>query len=91
VFCDRFIDRRSCTHDQMVQAAACLIVRAFRTLEQNPFSRGKLIKRLKGKSADYYRIRADKYPAFYSIQDNNGVILAVLDKKNADRFIRTMD
>jgi mRNA interferase RelE/StbE len=67
------------------------IVRAFRTLEENPFPRGKQIKKLKGKSADYYRLRVDKYRAFYSIQDNNVVILAVLGKKNAERFIRNMD
>jgi len=77
--------------DDFSDAVCGKIARAFRTLEDNPFPRGKLIRKLKGKSVVYYRRRVDKYRAFYSIQDSTVVILAVLDKKNAERFIRNMD
>jgi len=36
------------------------IVRALQTLGDNPFPKGKLIKKIKRKKSDYYRLRMDR-------------------------------
>ena len=59
-----------------------------RTLEDNPFPRGKLIKKIKGKKTSFYRLRIDKFRVFFEIQHMKIVILRILSKKEADRFIR---
>ena len=51
----------------------------------------RLIKKLKGKSTDFYRLRADKYRVFYVIESGRVVILRVLSKKDAERYIRNLD
>lgn len=66
------------------------IASALKTLAQSPFPRGKLIKKLKGKSADFYRLRLDKYRVFYVIESGKVVILRVLSKKDAERYIRNL-
>ena len=60
-------------------------------LEENPFQRGKLIKKIKGTSSDYYRLRVDKYRIFYFIDGNRIVILRVLSKKDVGRFISNLN
>ena len=60
-------------------------------LEENPFPRGKLIKKIKGTSSDYYRLRVDKYRIFYFIDGNRIVILRVLSKKDVGRFISNLN
>lgn len=64
------------------------IVRALKTLRDNPFPRGKTIKKIKGKNSDYYRLRVDKYRLFYVIESGGVVVLRVLSKKETERFIR---
>jgi mRNA-degrading endonuclease RelE of RelBE toxin-antitoxin system len=59
-----------------------------RILRENPFPRGKLIKKIKGKKATFYRLSIDKFRVFYEIQRANIVILRILSKKEADRFIK---
>jgi len=67
------------------------IAYAIRALTESPFPRGKLIKKLKGKNADFYRLRADKYRVFYVIESGRVVVLRVLSKKDAERYIRNLD
>lgn len=67
------------------------IADALRTLTESPFPRGKLIKKLKGKNADFYRLRADKYRVFYVIESGRIVVLRVLSKKDAERYIRNLN
>jgi len=67
------------------------IVYALKTLAESPFPRGRLIKKLKGKSADFYRLRVDKYRVFYVIESGRVVILRVLSKKDAERYIRNLN
>jgi mRNA interferase RelE/StbE len=67
------------------------IARALKALGDNPFPRGKLIKKIKGKNADFYRLRADKCRAFYVIESGRVVVLRVLSKKEAERFIRNLN
>ena len=57
-------------------------------LRENPFPRGKLIKKIKGKKTAFYRLRIDKFRVFFEILPMKVVILRILDKKEADRFIK---
>ena len=66
------------------------IVSALQTLKDNPFPRGKLIKKIRGTNSDYYRLRVDKYRVFYMIEGNRAVILRILSKKDVERFIRNL-
>ena len=61
-----------------------------RILEDNPFPRGKLIKKIKGKKTSFYRLRMDKFRVFFEIQHMKIVILRIISKKEADRFIKTL-
>lgn len=67
------------------------ISKAMQILKENPFPRGKLIKKIKGASSDFYRLRVDKYRVFYIIKGSDIVILRVLSKKDAGRFIRSLN
>ena len=62
----------------------------FKILEENPFPRGKLIKKIKGKKTSYYRLRIDKFRVFYGIQHMKIVILRIISKKEADRYIKKL-
>ena len=73
--------------DRFGEAVFRKIARAISALGENPFPRGKLIKKIKGKNADFYRLRVDKYRVFYVIESGRVVILRVLSKKDAGRFI----
>jgi len=57
-------------------------------LQENPFPRGKLIKKIKGKKTVFYRLRIDKFRVFFEIQDMKIIILRILSKKEANRFIK---
>jgi mRNA interferase RelE/StbE len=61
-----------------------------RILEDNPFPRGKLIKKIKGKKTSFYRLKMDKFRVFFEIQHMKIVILRIISKKEADRFIKTI-
>jgi mRNA interferase RelE/StbE len=67
------------------------IANAIKGLEENPFPRGKVIRKIKGTKSDFYRLRADKYRVFYMIDKNKVVILRVLSKKDANRFISSLN
>jgi len=67
------------------------IARAIDALRENPFPRSKLIKKIKGKNADFYRLRADKNRVFYVIESGRIVIVRVLSKRDAERYIRNLN
>jgi len=77
--------------DGFSDAVCKKIAYALKTLAESPFPRGKLIKKLKGKNADFYRLRADKYRVFYVIESGRVVVLRVLSKKDAERYIRNLN
>lgn len=77
--------------DAFSDALCKRITSDMKVLEENPFPRGKLIKKIKGTSSDYYRLRVDKYRVFYFIEDNKVVVLRVLSKKDAGRFISNLN
>ncbi|MCL5022234.1 MAG: type II toxin-antitoxin system RelE/ParE family toxin [Nitrospirae bacterium] len=67
------------------------IARVLEALAGNPFQRGNLIKKIKGKNADFFRLRADRYRVFYVIEAGKVVVQRVLGKKDAERYIRKVD
>lgn len=74
--------------DDLDLGTAGKILSDLKILETNPFPKGKLIKRIKGKRTPFYRLRADKFLIFYEIQPKKIVILRIISKKEADRFIK---
>ncbi|MFH1702242.1 MAG: type II toxin-antitoxin system RelE/ParE family toxin [Nitrospirota bacterium] len=67
------------------------ITNAIKVLKGNPFPRGKVIRKMKGTKSDFYRLRADKYRVFYVIDGDKVVILRILSKKEAKRFIQSLN
>ena len=59
-------------------------------LEENPFPRGKMIKKIKGKKTAFYRLRIDKFRVFYEIHQMKIIILRIIGKKEADRYIKKL-
>lgn len=74
--------------DRFSDAICMKIVKAIKILEGNPFPRGKLIKKIKGKQSDFYRLRVDKYRVFFMIETDKVVILRIINKKDADKLIQ---
>ncbi len=66
------------------------ISKDIRILENNPFPRGKMIKKIKGKHSDFYRLRMDKYRVIYMIDGQHVVILRILNKRDTERFIQSL-
>jgi len=67
------------------------IANSMKELRENPFPRGKLIRKIKGTRSAFYRLRIDKYRVFYMIEADKVVILRVLSKKDAEKFIRPLN
>ncbi len=77
--------------DAFNDAVCKRLTAGMKILEENPFPKGKLIKKIKGTSSDYYRLRVDKYRIFYFIEGNKIVVLRVLSKKDVGRFIGNLN
>ena len=67
------------------------IADSMKELRENPFPRGKLIRKIKGSRSAFYRLRIDKYRVFYMIEADKVVILRILSKKDAEKFIRSLN
>lgn len=76
--------------DAFSDALCARIASGMKTLEDNPFPRGKLIKKIKGTKSVFYRLRLDKYRVFYLIEKDRVVILRILSKKDTERFIQNL-
>ena len=76
--------------DRLGDQEAAKILNALPTLQENPFPRGKLIKKIRGKQSAFYRLRVDKYRVFFSIEGTEVVIFKVISKKDADKFIKQL-
>jgi len=75
-----------------VSNAICMkIVDEIKILEENPFPRGKLIRKIKGKHSDFYRLRVNKYRVFFMVETDKVVILRIINKKDADKLIQQLD
>ena len=77
--------------DRFTDAICTKIIGAMKALEENPFPRGKLVKKIRGAEAPYYRLRVDKYRAFYMLEGNKVVVLRILSEKDAEKFIHTLN
>lgn len=77
--------------DGFSDAVCTKIVRALQVLHENPFPRGKIIKKIRGTDADYYRLRVDKYRVFYMIEGGRVVILHILHKKDVGRYLKNLN
>ncbi len=74
--------------DDLEMGIVTKVLSDLKTLENNPFPRGKLIIKVKGKKTSFYRLRIDK--VFFEIQHLKIVILRIISKKEADRFIKKL-
>ena len=76
--------------DQLDDKLVQKILEEMDVLKDNPFPRGKLIRKIKGKSTNFYRLRVGNHRVFYSLEGPAIVVLKVIDKKNAARFIKNL-
>ena len=76
--------------DDLEMEIVIKVLSALKVLGENPFPRGKLIKKIKGKKASFNRLRIDKFRVFFEIQHMKIVILRIISKKEADRFIKKL-
>ena len=76
--------------DDLEMEVVTKVLSDLKVLEENPFPRGKLIKKIKGKKTSFYRLRIDKFRVFFEIQRMKIVILRILSKKEADRFVKRL-
>jgi len=76
--------------DELEMVVVTKVLSDLRVLQEDPFPRGKLIKKIKGKKTAFYRLRIDKFRVFFEILPMKVVILRVLSKKEADRFIKRL-
>lgn len=76
--------------DELELGIVMKVLLDIKILEENPFPRGKLIKKIKGKKSPLYRLRIDKFRVFFEIQPMKIVILRIISKKEADRYIKRL-
>jgi mRNA interferase RelE/StbE len=76
--------------DDLEMGVVTKVLTDLRILEENPFPRGKLIKKIKGKRTSFYRLRIDKYRVFYEIKHLKIVVFRIISKKEADRYIKKL-
>jgi mRNA interferase RelE/StbE len=76
--------------DELEVGIVMKVLLDIKILEENPFPRGKLIKKIKGKKSPLYRLRIDKFGVFFEIQPMKIVILRIISKKEADRYIKRL-
>ena len=74
--------------DDLEMGTVTKVLSDLKILEENPFPKGILIKKIKGKKASFYRLRIDKFRVFYEIQRMKIIILRIISKKEADRYIK---
>jgi mRNA interferase RelE/StbE len=76
--------------DRLEMGVVIKVLSDLKILQENPFPRGKLIRKIKGKKTAFYRLRIDRFRVFFEILPMKVVILRILDKKEADRFIKRL-
>ena len=76
--------------DGLEMGIVAKVLSDLKILQENPFPRGKLIRKIKGKKTAFYRLRIDKFRVFFEILPMKVVILRILGKTEADRFIKRL-
>jgi mRNA interferase RelE/StbE len=77
--------------DRFSDTVSTKIINGMKALEDNPFPRGKLVKKIRGTESAYYRLRVDKHRVFYMLEATTVVVLRILSKKDAAKFIHTLN
>ena len=67
--------------DDLEMGIVTRVLSDLKILKENPFPRGKLIKKIIGKKTIFYRLRVDKFRVFFEIQPMKIVILRGLSAK----------
>jgi mRNA interferase RelE/StbE len=76
--------------DKLELGIVTKVLSDIKILEENPFPRGKLIKKIRGKETPFYRLRIDNFRVFFEIHHMKIVILRIISKKEADRYIKKL-
>jgi len=76
--------------DDLESEVVTKVLSNFKILKENPFPRGKLKKKIKGKKTSFYRLSIDKFRVFYEVQHMKIVIFRIISKKEADRHIKKL-
>ena len=64
--------------DDLEMGTVAKVLSDLKILEENPFPKGKLIKKIKGKKASFYRLKIDKFRVFYEIQHMKIIIFRII-------------
>jgi len=69
-----------------------IILKRAKILEQDPFPRGNIKKKIKGMKYPLFRLRVntpiDSFRLFYGIHQQTVLILRIVSKKETDRVLR---
>jgi mRNA interferase RelE/StbE len=76
--------------DDLEMGIVAKVLSDLKRLEENPFPKGRLIKKIKGKKASFYRLKIDKFRVFYEIQHMKIIIFKIISKKETDRYIKKL-
>ena len=70
-----------------------IILKSAKILEQDPFPRGTIKKKIKGMKHPLFRLRVntpvDSFRLFYGLHQQTVLILRIVSKKEADRVLGT--
>ncbi len=66
------------------------ILRAIQGLEVSPFPSGSVIKKLKGSKIPIYRLRVGDFRVIYHLDKNIAVVLAVVDRKDLKKKLKSI-
>ena len=70
-----------------------IIKKIGKELVENPFPRGKTIKKIQGFELALYRLRVNasqSYRVFYQIQGENVIVIRVVPKKEAEKTLKVL-
>jgi mRNA interferase RelE/StbE len=76
--------------DDLEMGSVTKVLSDLKILEENPFPKGKLIKKIKGRKTALYRLIVDRFRVFYEIHHMKIIILRIISKKEADRYIKKL-
>ena len=76
--------------DDLELGTVTKILSDIKILAESPFPRGKLIKKIRAKKTPFYRLRIDKFRVFYEIGPMKIIILRIISKTEAERFIKRL-
>jgi mRNA-degrading endonuclease RelE of RelBE toxin-antitoxin system len=67
-----------------------ILTKIKRQLTEQPFPRGKVIRRIRYIRGTVFRLRAGDYRVFYYVKGDTVHVLEICSKKEADRYIASI-